>query len=60
MAGFDRVDMPAKGDEQPRRLTRAEFEALPLDQRVRAILSKKLRFYRSGKEVSLRDALDDG
>jgi hypothetical protein len=51
--------MPVKGDEQPRRLTRGEFEALPLDQRVRAILSKKLRFYRSGKEVSVREALDD-
>ena len=59
MAGFDRVDMPPKGDEPPRRLTRAEFEALPLDQRVRAILSKKLRFYRGGKEVPVREALDD-
>jgi hypothetical protein len=42
----------------PRRLTRAEFEALPLDQRVRAILSKQLKFYLGNKEVPIREALE--
>jgi hypothetical protein len=58
MAGFDRVEMPPVGNDLPRRLSRAEFEALPLDQRVRAILSKKLRFYRDGREVTVREALE--
>jgi hypothetical protein len=40
-------------------MTRREFEALPLDQRVRAILSKKLRFFRGEQEVAMRDALGD-
>ena len=57
---YDRVEMPApNGVGLPRRLTRAEFEALPLDQRVRAILGKQLKFYRGKQEVSIREALGD-
>jgi hypothetical protein len=55
--GFDRVELSADG--QVRRLSRSEFEALPLDQRVRAILNKQLKFFRGDKEVPMRDALAD-
>ena len=54
---FDRVEMIAPGGGPPRRMTRAEFESLPLDQRVRAILSKQLRFFRGDEEISMRDAM---
>ncbi len=57
--GWDRVEMPnPNGSGLPRRLTRAEFEALPLDQRVRAILSKQLKFFRGDKEIPIREALE--
>jgi hypothetical protein len=56
MPGFDNVDMTLPSGEV-KRLTRSEFEKLPLDQRVRAILSKKLRFYKSNKEITIREAL---
>lgn len=56
--GFDRVELrtPAGVVKQ---LSRREFEALPLDQRVRAILNKQLRFFRGDKEISMREALGD-
>ena len=38
-------------------MTREEFDAMPLDQRVRALLSKKLTFYKGGVEVASKDAL---
>jgi hypothetical protein len=56
--GFDRVDL-IEATGTVRRLSRAEFEALPLDQRVRAILRKQLRFFIGDKEVPMRDALGD-
>jgi hypothetical protein len=56
--GFDRVDLTAE-DGQWQRLTRLEFEKLPLDRRVRAILGKQLRFYRGDQEIPMREALDD-
>jgi hypothetical protein len=56
--GFDRVDLRAP-DGQWLRLTRQEFERLPLDRRVRAILGKQLRFFRGDHEITVREALDD-
>jgi hypothetical protein len=56
--GFDRVEVGAEPGEV-KRLTRREFEALPLDQRVRAILSKQLRFYRGDREIPMREALGE-
>jgi hypothetical protein len=56
--GFDRVEL-ADGSGGTRRLSRGEFEALPLDQRVRAILSKQLKFFRGDKEIHIREALGD-
>jgi hypothetical protein len=56
--GFDRVDLKT-ADGQWQRLTRVEFEKLPLDQRVRAILGKQLRFYRGDEEIAIREALEE-
>jgi hypothetical protein len=56
--GFDRVDLKS-ADGQWQRLTRRDFEALPLDRRVRAILGKQLRFYRDEVEITMREALED-
>ena len=56
--GFDRVDLKG-ADGQWQRLTRREFETLPLDRRVRAILGKQLRFYRDEIEITMREALED-
>jgi len=55
---FSHVEMISATGEV-RRMTRTEFEALPLDQRVRAILSKQLKFFRGEKEIHMRDALGD-
>jgi hypothetical protein len=53
---FDEVMVTqAMGGE--RRLTRAEFEALPMRERVSAILQKRLRFFREGKEIPIREAM---
>ena len=56
--GFDRVEL-LNASGEARSLTRDEFEALPLDQRVRAILSKQLRFFRGDQEIPMRDALSE-
>jgi hypothetical protein len=56
--GFDRVDLKG-ADGSWQRLTRHEFESLPLDRRVRAILGKQLRFFRGEKEIPMREALED-
>lgn len=55
-SGYDRVELAASNGHV-RRLSRGEFESLPLDERVRAILGKQLKFFRNGKEVTMRDAL---
>jgi hypothetical protein len=54
--GFNRVELALPSGEV-RRLTREEYEALPLDQRVRAMLSKQLKFFRDDKEIPMREAL---
>lgn len=55
-ASFDRVTLESPSGEV-REMTQREFAALPLDKRVRAILDKKLRFFRGDREVSVREAL---
>jgi hypothetical protein len=55
--GFDSVELDDGAGK--RRISKREFEALPLDQRVRAILSKQLKFFRGDKEIPMRDALGD-
>jgi hypothetical protein len=53
---FDRVEILEESG-QHRSLDRAQFYALKLDERVRYILGKRLRFYRRDAEVPLKDAL---
>ena len=54
--GFDYVLVTLDSGEE-RRLTRREFEALPLGDRVAAILRGKLRFFRDDVEVPMKDAI---
>jgi hypothetical protein len=54
---FDRVEL-ASDSGPPARMTAAEFKAMPLAQRVRAIMAGRLRFFRGGSEVSMKEALD--
>jgi hypothetical protein len=56
--GFDEALLALPSGET-RRLSRSEFDALPLPERVRAILSKELKFFRGGQEVPMKDALAD-
>jgi hypothetical protein len=52
---YDQVLIHGAGGEK--KLTRAEFEALPLDERVRSVLQRRLKFFRRGVEIPVRDAL---
>lgn len=56
---FDRVEVLDASCGPSSFLTRAQFHALKLDERVRYILGKRLRFYLDGKEVPLKVALAD-
>ena len=53
---FDRVEL-VEENGQKRSLDPAEFHALTLDQRVRYILGKRIRFFSNGREVPLKQAL---
>ena len=54
--GFDQVALTGvTGDV--RRLTRTEFESLPLDERVRSVLQKRVKFFRAGEEIPVGEAL---
>ena len=55
-SGYDQVKVPG-ADGQARMLTRAQFEDLPLGERVRHLMGGKLVFFRNGVEVAARDAL---
>jgi hypothetical protein len=56
--GFDHVEVPARSAEEPsRRLSRAEFDAMPLQQRVGLLVQGTLRFYRGGREVAASEAM---
>jgi hypothetical protein len=54
--GYDRLGIPGGGGEM-QFVTRAEFEKLPLGDRVRLLMGGTLKFFRNGKEVPARDAL---
>ena len=53
---FDQV-LLSSIDGSVRPLTRTQFEALPLDERVRSLLQKRLKFFRRGVEIPLSEAL---
>ena len=52
--GWDRVAAQGAGGVS---WTRAQFEKLPLVDRVRLLASGELRFFRADAEVSSRDAV---
>jgi len=56
--GFDRVEMRSSTGKVER-FTCIEFQSLPLDKRVRAILGRQLRFFRGDCEITMREALGD-
>jgi hypothetical protein len=53
---FDVVEHRPENGESTR-MTEQEFERMPLDQRVRAILTGHLRFFRAGREIPISEAL---
>jgi hypothetical protein len=57
-SGFDRAELDA-GDGSTQQLTPAQFRAMALADRVRAILRGHLRFYRNGREIPMKEALED-
>jgi hypothetical protein len=54
--GFDEALIP-DGNGGKRRLTRAEFEALPLSERISLIMQKTVEFRLRGQIVSSKTAL---
>jgi hypothetical protein len=55
--GFDHVDVPARGNEPRQRLTRRDFEALPLPERIGLLVKGTLRFYRGDREIAASEAM---
>jgi hypothetical protein len=55
-AGYDQIEV-LSADGGKRRLTRAQFEELPLTDRVRMLAAGSLRFYRRGEPVAAREAM---
>lgn len=54
--GYDRVDIPMSNGKI-RSLSRKEFEALPLRERVSYLLEGNAQFFLNGQTVSARDAM---
>jgi hypothetical protein len=54
--GFDEIRVPTPGGGN-RHLTRTDFEALALPERVALLMGGKMQFFRQGQQVSARDAL---
>jgi hypothetical protein len=50
-AGYDSIAYPGPQGEQ-KTLSKAEFEKLPLVDRVRLLSGGQMRFFRGGSEVS--------
>ena len=56
--GFDHVEMPSSSADKPnKRLSKPEFDALPLQERVGLLVQGTLRFYRDGREVGAAEAM---
>ena len=54
--GFDRVEV-RQGDGSQRSLSRAEYEAMPLSERISLVLQRQVEFFRGGVKVSAHEAL---
>jgi hypothetical protein len=55
-AKYDEVSAPGPGGEA-QRMTRQQFESLPLESRVRLLVQGTLRFYRDGQEIPATEAM---
>jgi hypothetical protein len=55
--GFDHVDVPSRGDQPRQRLTKRDFEALPLQERIGLLVQGTLRFYRGDREIAASEAM---
>jgi hypothetical protein len=55
---YDRVVLEQESGER-RILAPAEFQGMPLHERVGALLKKRVRFFKGDHEVAARDALKD-
>jgi hypothetical protein len=54
--GYDRVAVPVDGSE-PRWMTKGQFQALALTDRVRLLAGGGLRFYRGAQEIAPSEAM---
>jgi len=55
-AGYDRVVVPGANGAS-RNLTRREFEALPLRERVGYLMEGKAQFFRNGAPIAAAEAM---
>jgi hypothetical protein len=56
--GFDHVEMPSSSADKPnKRLSKPEFDALPLQERVGLLVQGTLRFYRGEREIAASEAM---
>jgi hypothetical protein len=56
--GFDHVEVPSgDGDKPKRRLSKGQFDALPLQERIGLLVQGTLRFYRGDQEVTASEAM---
>jgi hypothetical protein len=53
---FDSVQLQTEQNVW-KRFTKAEYEALPLSERIRYVLEKKAKFFRDGTEISPVEAM---
>ena len=57
-AGFDHVELPSSDEGGgPTRLSKREFDALPLQKRIGLLVQGTLRFYRADREVPASEAM---
>jgi hypothetical protein len=57
-AAFDYVELPSEGaHEARRRLSKIEFDGLPLQDRIGFLVKGTLRFYRADREVPASEAM---
>ena len=56
--GFDHVEMPSGSADKPsKRLSKPEFDALPLQERIGLLVQGTLRFYRGEREIAASEAM---
>jgi hypothetical protein len=53
---YDEVSAPGP-DGEPQRMSKQQFERLPLENRVRLLVQGTLRFYRGGEEIPPSEAM---